>query len=183
MAISPIFNAKPTPAMLRQLMASVLIGCLIPAVHAQTSDWKPLKVGKISISYPPDWHQSRASRGNETRDELTPDSMQTVYMCTIFALPLDGHNFAYFKEHFNQMVQATIGADGSILKVKETTFKDHKCMYGDILLNSLEVKVYGFCDGTYLYMFLFRPRRYAKVAEPALERDENSILNSVDFGQ
>lgn len=166
-------------------MTSVLIVCLTPLLHAQTSARKPLKLGNISISYPSTWHQSRESRGAETRVELTPDSMQTLgmKMCTIFALPLSGHDYAFFKEHFIQMTQTAIGSDGKILKTTETNFKGHKCMYADILESSLPVKEYGFTDGTYLYMFLLRPRRYVKVPDPALERDENGVLNSVSFGQ
>jgi len=54
-------------------------------------------------------------------------------------------------------------------------------MYAELLDHHLPMKVYGIEDEGYIHLLIFTSRRYIQVADPALERDETGILNSITF--
>jgi hypothetical protein len=129
---------------------------------------------------------TKEDRGRQARFTLTPDSMRhlTMRIVEIIGLPQDGsHSYASFKSVFVSLLEGQPDAGIKVTKSEEITFKDHKTMYAEIKRNSLQTKVYGIDGGTYIYLFFLLPRRYSTVPDPALERDEKAILNSITFDQ
>ena len=160
--------------------------CLWVAGRGQGATWKTVLCGKVSVKYPPTWHQTRDAHGSQVRITLTPDSMQnlTMRMFVIFDLPTDAqHNYAYFKKNFVPLIKAGVEADAKIVKTEEITFKEHKTMYAEIISSSLPVKLYGIDAGSHIYMVVLTQRRYSQVADPGIERDDMGILNSMKFGE
>jgi hypothetical protein len=148
---------------------------------AQPPGWKSGKYGKISFNYPPAWQMTRESQGQRTRVTLTPDSMQTMStkMFEISEIPLDNtHTFADFKPYIASVFSENKEVEGKVLKIEEISFKGHRCIYLDVVQNKLPNKVYGIDAGNVIYLVMIYPRRYIKIADPAMERDETAILNS-----
>ena len=169
---------------LRQLLVIAVCCVLALPGRSQPPTWKPMRFGKISLNYPSTWHMSREAHGEQTRVTLTPDSMQhlTMRIIEIFELPLSGdHTYANFRSGFASILEAQPEAGIKVTRSEETTFKGHKTMYAEIIRNSLPGKVYGIDGGTDIYLLFVLPRRYAAVPDPALERDEKVILNSIAF--
>lgn len=169
---------------LRQPLIAFLCCALAIRGHAQSPSWKSLSYGKITLHYPPTWHMTKEARGRQARVTLTPDSMQhlTMRIVEFIGLPTDdSHNYASFKSGFVSLLEAQPDAGMKVTKSEEITFKDHKTMYAEVMRNSLQTKVYGIDGGTYIYLFFLLPRRYSAVPDPALERDEKAILNSITF--
>lgn len=54
-------------------------------------------------------------------------------------------------------------------------------MYAEGVMNGLPVKVYALDELLYIYILLLTERRYIETADPALERDESAILNSITY--
>ncbi len=77
----------------------------------------------------------------------------------------------------------TSGSDAKVVKTEEITFKGHKCIYADVIQNGLPNKMYGIDAGKVLYLVIMYPRRYIKVPDAAMERDETMILNSFVFAE
>jgi len=129
---------------------------------------------------------TREAHGEQTRVTLTPDSMQNLAMriIEIIDLPLSGsHTYANFKSNFTSILEAQPDAGIKVTKNEEITFKGHKTMYADIIRSSLPGKVYAIDGGTDIYLLFVLLRRHITVADPALERDEKTILNSIAFDQ
>ena len=129
---------------------------------------------------------TREAHGDQTQVTLTPDSMQnlTMRMIEIIDLPQSGsHTYANFKSGFTSILEAQPDAGIKVTRSEEITFKDHKTMYAEIIRSSLPAKVYGINGSTDIYLLFVTPRRHVTVADPALERDEQTILNSITFEQ
>jgi len=162
----------------------VIFCCLAFGSFGQTDGWKPLKLDFATFYYPPSWQMLKDTLTNKTLVRLTPDSMQhlSMKMIEIFQAPLfDKYNFNWFKEHFEQVVMPGLGEGAKILTKKEIIFHNHACMYADAVVNGLPVKVYGLDGLFYVYILVLTQRRYSRVPDPALERDEMAILNSVTY--
>jgi hypothetical protein len=56
-------------------------------------------------------------------------------------------------------------------------------MYAEAFINGLPAKIYGLDGLFYVYILLLTQRRYTQVPDPALERDEMIILNSITYQQ
>jgi len=105
-------------------------------------------------------------------------------MIEIIDLPLSGsHTYESFKSGFTSILEAQPNLGIKVTRSKEITFRDHKTMYAEIVRSSLPAKVYGIDGNTDIYLFFVTPRRYVTVADPALERDEQTILNSIVIDQ
>jgi len=169
---------------LRCLPIIAMLCCLVLNDFGQDSGWKLLKLDNAAFQYPASWQMLKATHGNQTLIRLTPDSMQdlSMKMVEIFDAPLIGGNdFKWFKGHFSEVVMPALGADGKILTRKEMVFHNHSCVYADAVMNGLPVKVYGLDGLFYVYILILTQRRYSQVPDPALERDEMSILNSITY--
>lgn len=152
----------------------------------QGAGWKPLKLYNATFYYPPSWQLLKDSHGNQTRISLTPDSMQdlSMKMVEIFNAPLtDQYDYKWFKDNFSQVVLPALGPGGKILSTKEIVFHKHSCVYADAVRNGLPVKVYGLDGLFYVNILLLTQRRYSQIPDPALERDEMEILNSITYQQ
>lgn len=168
----------------RYFLLAIVTGCTALTGHAQTPGWKPLKVGNISLRYPPNWQLDSAGNGDQMGITMTPDSMRDLNMrvCVIFRLSADSsRDYGYIKKNFMAMIESSIGPDAYFLRTVDTTLKNHKTMYAEATLRALPMKIYGFSVGAYNYIFLFTLRRHFQVADPRLERDEAAILNSISF--
>ena len=166
------------------MIAGVLL-CIAMVGRTQAPAWKGVKIGSITLKYPPGWQVDSGRDNGEANITLTPDSMQNLNMrmCVIFAMPADSANdYSYLEQHFTAMVESSLGPDVNFLKTADTTFKGHKCMYAEVTLRALPMKIYAFNEGAYHYVILFTLRRNWQVADPRLERDEAGILNSLSFG-
>jgi hypothetical protein len=153
-------------------------------VDVQPTGWKLLQLGKATVNYPASWQIAKASRDGQNRVTMTPDSMKqlTMRMVEIFYLATDEkRNFATLKQNFVAIVQPMIGSEGKIGKTEDIVFKGHKGIYAELVNSSLPIKLYAIDGGANLYLFLLTCRRYTQVANPALERDEKAILNSISF--
>jgi hypothetical protein len=173
-------------APLRRLLIAAVFCPLAFAGYAQSSDWKSVRYGKITLRYPPTWHMNKEANGERTRVTLTPDSMQqlTMRMVLIYELPLGSdHSYESFKKDFPAMVRAQTDGETKFLKTDEITLKGHKCMYTEVIQNSLPVKVFGINGGTAIYAVVLLSRRYSSTPDPGMERDETAILNSISFDQ
>ncbi len=170
---------------MKKLLIYVIFCVPVLASYAQSSAWKSARYGKISLSYPPTWHMTKETRGSRSLVTLTPDSMQqlSMRMIEIFELPLEGHSFADFKNNYVSMLKARSEDPINITKTDVITFKDHKAVYAELIRNSLPNKLYGIDGGTNIYVFLVLPRRYSTIADPAMERDEKAIMNSIKFNR
>lgn len=99
-------------------------------------------------------------------------------------IPLDKtHTFADFKPYIVSVFSGNNNVGGKVRKVEEISFKGHRCIYLDVVQNSLPNKVYGIEVGNFIYVVIMYPRRYIKIPDPVMEKDETSILNSFAFGQ
>jgi hypothetical protein len=108
----------------------------------------------------------------------------TMRLIDIVDLPVIGnYTYAYFKSGFVSLLEGQADAGIKVTKSEEIMFKDHKTMYAEVIRNSLPAKVYGIDCGTDIYVFFVTPKRYSTVPDPALERDEKAILNSITFDQ
>jgi hypothetical protein len=171
---------------LRQLLIALVCCALAVSGRAQSSSWKSMKFGKVSLHYPPTWTNTKATFNGQTRVTLTPDSMKDLSMRIVefFELPLDGtFTYANFKSGFASLLKAQPDAGIKVPKCEEITFKEHKTMYAEAMRKGLPTKVYAIDGGTRIYLFFLLPRRYSTVPDPALERDEKAILNSITFDQ
>jgi hypothetical protein len=172
--------------LLRCLSIGAILCCLALNDFGQAADWKPLKLDIATFHYPGSWQMLKASKNNQTLIRLTPDSMQDLpmKMVEIFDAPLiEEYDFKWFKGHFSEVVLPALGSGGKLLTTKEIVFHGHSCMYADAVMNGLPVKVYGLDGLFYVYILLLTQRRYSQVADPALDRDEMAILNSITYQQ
>jgi hypothetical protein len=170
--------------MLRFLSIAAILCCLALNDFGQGAGWKPLKLDNATFHYPGSWQMLKASKANQTLIQLTPDSMQnlSMKMVEIFDAPLIGqYDYKWFKGHFTEVVLPALGSGGKLLTTKEIVFHGHSCMYADAVMNGLPVKIYGLDGLFYVYILMLTQRRYSQVADPALERDEMAILNSVTY--
>jgi hypothetical protein len=172
--------------MLRSLSIAAILCCGALNDCSQGVGWKPLKLGNATFHYPGSWKMLNASKPNQTLILLTPDSMEnlSMKMVEIFDAPLIGqYDYKWFKGHFKEVVLPALGSGGKLLTTKEIGFHGHSCMYADAVMNGLPVKIYGLDGLFYVYILMLTQRRYSQVADPALERDEMAILNSVTYQQ
>jgi hypothetical protein len=168
----------------RCLSIAAIFCCLVLDNFGQGADWKPLQLDIATFHYPPSWQMLKAAHGNQTLIRLTPDSMAslTMKMVEIFDAPLtEKYDYKWFKGHFSQVILPALGSGGKILETKEITFHNHACIYADAVMNGLPVKVYALDGLFYAYILLLTQRRYSQVPNPALERDEMAILNSITY--
>jgi hypothetical protein len=169
---------------LRCLSIAAMLCCLALSDFGQSAAWKPLKLDIATFRYPSSWQILKDTHGNQTLIRLTPDSMQnlSMKMVEIFDAPLtDRYDYKWFKAHFSDVVLPALGSGGKILTTKETIFHGHSCMYAEAVMNGLPVKVYGLDGLFYVYILLLTQRRYSQIPDPALERDEMTILNSITY--
>lgn len=169
---------------MRPLFIALLITTLTLTTHAQTSAWKSTTYGKVSLRYPPTWHLARYDRGIQTHISITPDSMKNLLMqmFEVWELPTSAeHNYAFFKANLAPILRNATAPDATVVKKEEISFKGHKCVRTEMLSGSLPTTVYGVDAGTAIYLVVLTPRRYIKIADPGMERDERAILNSITF--
>jgi hypothetical protein len=169
---------------LRCLSITITLCCLAINDFGQGPDWKSVKLDRATFRYPPSWQMLKAAHGDQKMIRLTPDSMRdlTMKMVEIVDAPLgQQYDFKWFKGHISQVVLPALGAGGKILSTKETTFHNHACIYIEGTMYGLPVKVYALDGLFYLYLVLLTQRRYSLVPDPALERDELAILNSISY--
>ena len=166
-------------------IAAILCGLALND-FGQSAGWKTLKLDDATFHYPASWQMVKLGKDNQTLIRLTPDSMQDLpmKMVEIFDAPLAGQfDYKWFKAHFKEVILPALGSGGKLLTTKETVFHGHACMYADAVMNGLPVKVYGLDGLFYVYVLLLIQRRYSQVPDPALERDEMVILNSIIYRQ
>jgi len=73
------------------------------AGFGQGPTWKSLRIGLMSLKYPPTWQTEKHKGEIETLVSLTPDSMRNLGMriIQISELPIIGdHTYANFKKGF-----------------------------------------------------------------------------------
>jgi len=161
------------------------ISCCVTLVgFGQNAEWKSLQLHIATFRYPASWQMLKDSHDNQTLIRLTPDSMQalSIKMVEIFDAPLtEQYDYKWFKANFPALLLPALGSGGKILTTKEIMFHGHSCMYADAISHGLPVKVYGLDGLFYAYTLLLTQRRYSQVADPALERDEMAILNSITY--
>ena len=170
--------------MVGKLILSAAICFAAVTSRGQGAAWKPLKLAKVSLTYPSTWHVTKETSGPQVHITITPDSMQqlTMQMFELMELPTDEvHNFAFFKKSFPSMLKGVAGEGGKVVKNIESTFKGHRCVYAEIISNGLPEKIYGVDDGAYVYVFVTIPRRYVSKPDAGIERDGSRILNSIAF--
>lgn len=173
-------------SLFRCLQIASIFCSLTLSGFGQDAGWKSLKLGNATFQYPQSWQMLKDSHGNQTLIQLTPDSMQdlSMKMVEIFDVPFsDKYDYKWLKGHFSQVVLPALGSDGKILATKEILFHNHSCVYADAVMNGLPAKVYALDGLFYCYILLLTQRRYTKVSDPALERDEMAILNSITYQQ
>lgn len=166
----------------RHLLIALLISTLTFTTHAQTTTWKSTTYGKLSLHYPPTWHLARYDKGIQTHISITPDSMKNLLMqmFEVWELPTSAeHTYAFFKANLTPILRNATAPDATVVKTEEISFKGHKCMRTEMISGSLPIIVYGLDAGTAIYLVVLTPRRYSKVPDPALERDERAALNSI----
>lgn len=171
-------------SIIRYLSVAAILCCLVFGSFGQTDGWRPLKLDFATFYYPSSWRMLKDTHGDQTLIRLTPDSMQNLAMkmVEIFQAPLIGKtDFNWFKGHFSQVVMPGLEDGGKILATKEIVFHNHACIYADAVVNGLPVKVYGLDGLFYVYILVLTQRRYSRIPDPALERDEMAILNSVTY--
>lgn len=162
----------------------IILSCLLTfASNAQDPSWKPYRYGNISLKYPPTWLPNKESQGGHTRVTLTPDSMRrlTMRIVEIYELKVEGdHTFASFKNGFATSLKSQ-DESTKVLKTEETSFKDHKAIYAEIIRSSLPARVYGINAGAYIYVVFLLKSRHVDVPDPKMEKDGMAILNSIVF--
>lgn len=169
---------------LQCLLFAVILCCLALNDFGQGADWKVLKLDIATFHYPSSWQMLKASHGDQTLIQLTPDSMKhlTMKMVEIFDAPLtEKYDFKWFKGHFAEVILPGLGSDGKIVTTKEILFHNHSCIYAEGIMSGLPVKVYALDGLFYTYILLLTQRRYSRIPDPALERDEMAILNSITY--
>jgi hypothetical protein len=170
----------------RCLSIGAILCCLALNGLGQGTGWKTLKLNTATFHYPATWQMLKDSKGEQKLIRLTPDSMQhlDMKMVEIFDAPLtEQYSFKWFEEHFSDVVLPALGSKGKIFTTKEIVFHNHPCLYAEGVIHGIPVKVYGLDGLFYVYILLLTQRRYSQVADPALERDEMAILNSITYQQ
>ncbi len=135
---------------IQRFLLFIILSCFLTFTgSAQDPSWKPYKYGNISLKYPPTWLPNKESQGAQTRVTLTPDSMRrlTMRIIEIYELKVEGdHTFANFKSGFATSLKSQ-DESTKVLKTEETSFKDHKAIYAEIIRSSLPARVYGINAG------------------------------------
>jgi hypothetical protein len=93
------------------------------AGRAQGSAWKAVKVGNITLKYPPNWQVDSSGSGEQMGVTLTPDSLRdlNMRMCVIFRLSTDSsHDYGYLKTNFTSLIESSIGPDAYFLRLADT---------------------------------------------------------------
>jgi len=170
----------------RRLLFTAAMCFFIFAGHGQSSDWQTMQYGKLSLNFPPTWHERTAIRGDLTMVILTPDSMQHLHwgLITINTIGMSpGFTFAKFKTEFASRMGRGSNPDDKVLKTEEISFKNHETMYGEVIMIGLPAKVYAVHAGTEIYQAIFITRRHVNIPDSGIERDEQAILNSITIAQ
>jgi len=162
----------------------IILSCFLTFTgSAQDASWKPYRYGNISLKYPPTWLPNKESQGPQTRVTITPDSMRrlTMRMIEIYELKVEGdHTFANFKNGFATSLKSQ-DESTKVLKTEETSIKDHKAIYAEIIRSSLPARVYGINAGASIYVVFLYKSRHVDIPDPKMEKDEMTILNSIVF--
>jgi len=169
---------------LRCLAIAAISCCVTLNGFGQSADWKLLKLDIATFRYPPSWQMLKDSHDNQTFIRLTPDSMKELSMKMVQisdAHLIQQYDYKWFKAHFASVVLPGLGSGGRLLTTKEIIFHNHSCMYADAIMHGLPTKVYALDGLFYVYIVLLTQRRYSQVADPALEKDEMAILNSITY--